>query len=640
MKKLFLLTGIFALMSISTLKAQVTIGANVEPDPSAVLDLQSNGNMGLLLPRVILTDTLVATPLKAHVQGMLVYNTTPSDDGKVVEGIYYNDGRRWWQANIGAENVISQPQIQGTYWSLTGNEGTNSANFIGTTDNTPLILKVNNQPAGFTGYDKNSNVSFGYLSLQNTSAGSDNTALGARALSLNETGISNVAIGTQALELLIGGYNNVAIGVEALSKSPTPGSDNVAIGYQALMNNTYVINTKKGLNNTVVGSQAAKFNTEGEGITAMGYRTLYNNTTGSYNTALGYQTLLQNTTGGWNVALGAGSLQNNTTGKTNTAGGYASLHNNQDGLDNTAFGYQALEGNISRDHNTAVGTRALRSINSPLIVDDATKDYGNTAVGYEALREITTGTLNVGIGMYSLKENSTGNSNVAVGNEALSNNTTGDGNFAIGYQALLNNTTGNNNIAIGYGADVSGSDFNNATAIGYGAIATASNQVMIGNGDVTRIGGYAPWTTISDGRVKKNIKQNVPGLEFINLLQPVTYNLNLDAADNIIRAGQTFSPKARELQQKRVHTGFVAQDVEKAAQSIGYDFSGVDAAENENSLYGLRYSEFIMPLIKAVQELSAENKAKDAIIASSQEQVKELTRLVNRLLEEKKLISK
>ena len=99
MKKLFLLTGIFVLMSTLTLKAQVTIGANDEPDPAAVLDLRSQNILGLLLPRVVLTDTLVADPLTAHVQGMFVYNTASSVDGKVAEGVYYNDGRRWWQTN-------------------------------------------------------------------------------------------------------------------------------------------------------------------------------------------------------------------------------------------------------------------------------------------------------------------------------------------------------------------------------------------------------------------------------------------------------------------------------------------------------------------------------------------------------------
>jgi hypothetical protein len=54
--------------------------------------------------------------------------------------------------------------------------------------------------------------------------------------------------------------------------------------------------------------------------------------------------------------------------------------------------------------------------------------------------------------------------------------------------------------------------------------------------------------------------------------------------------------------EKIVYTGFIAQEVEAAAQSIGFDFSGVDAPKNENDYYGLRYAEFVVPLVKAVQE--------------------------------------
>jgi hypothetical protein len=49
-------------------------------------------------------------------------------------------------------------------------------------------------------------------------------------------------------------------------------------------------------------------------------------------------------------------------------------------------------------------------------------------------------------------------------------------------------------------------------------------------------------------------------------------------------------------------SGFIAQEVEQAAQSVGYDFSGIDAPKNEHDLYGLRYAEFVVPLVKAVQE--------------------------------------
>ena len=42
--------------------------------------------------------------------------------------------------------------------------------------------------------------------------------------------------------------------------------------------------------------------------------------------------------------------------------------------------------------------------------------------------------------------------------------------------------------------------------------------------------------------------------------------------------------------------------------------------KNNKDLYGLRYAEFVVPLVKAVQELSEMNDAKDAKIDTLQQQ--------------------
>ena len=55
----------------------------------------------------------------------------------------------------------------------------------------------------------------------------------------------------------------------------------------------------------------------------------------------------------------------------------------------------------------------------------------------------------------------------------------------------------------------------------------ASNKVRIGNTDVTSIGGEVGWTSFSDERIKDNVKENVPGLEFIKALRPVTYHFSI-----------------------------------------------------------------------------------------------------------------
>jgi hypothetical protein len=51
-----------------------------------------------------------------------------------------------------------------------------------------------------------------------------------------------------------------------------------------------------------------------------------------------------------------------------------------------------------------------------------------------------------------------------------------------------------------------------------------------------------------------------------------------------------------------VRTGFIAQEVEAAANKVGFDFDGVSAPQNETDLYGIRYAEFVVPIVKAMQE--------------------------------------
>ncbi len=75
-------------------------------------------------------------------------------------------------------------------------------------------------------------------------------------------------------------------------------------------------------------------------------------------------------------------------------------------------------------------------------------------------------------------------------------------------------------------------------------------------------------------------------------------------------------------------TGFLAQEVEAAAKKIGYDFSGVDAPKNENDLYGLRYAEFVVPLVKAVQELSGQNDLLKSEIGNLKSEIEELKAMI------------
>lgn len=110
----------------SNLKAQVTIGSNTEPNANAVLDLISNSNKGLLLPRVALTATNNPSPTSAHTAGMTVYNTatTSLNNGyDVSPGFYYNDGSKWVQLPLGYTKWFYMPSVSFDT-STTGNSRT------------------------------------------------------------------------------------------------------------------------------------------------------------------------------------------------------------------------------------------------------------------------------------------------------------------------------------------------------------------------------------------------------------------------------------------------------------------------------------------------------------------------------------
>ncbi len=378
------------------------------------------------------------------------------------------------------------------------------------------------------------------------------------------------------------------------------------------------------ITNTAAGAYALNANTTGSGNTASGYATLYDNQNGSYNSASGYASLYNNISGSSNTAMGYYSLFNNTSGYSNIAVGFKALYRTTSQGNLVAVGDSTLFNNglgatasYEAINNTAVGSKALfNNTTGPV----------NTAVGSKALYNSTTGGGNTGTGSGALYSNTTGPFNTGCGFNAVYFNTTGGYNTGCGFGALFSNGTGSYNTALGYGADVNSGGYTNSTVIGSNATVTASNQVRIGNSAISSIGGYTGWTNISDGRVKKNIQSNVPGLAFINKLKPVTYNLDLDAADNITGKSNLYdqvTPGSTTIEQQKakhptaerkakeaiVYTGFIAQEVDKAARSLNYDFSGIDAAKNSKDLYGLRYAEFVVPLVKAVQELDANQQS-------------------------------
>jgi len=206
--------------------------------------------------------------------------------------------------------------------------------------------------------------------------------------------------------------------------------------------------------------------------------------------------------------------------------------------------------------------------------------------------------------MDALHDNTTGNHNTANGYQVLYDNTTGYSNTAVGSYAGSDYPDGNYKTFLGYNTDVGAAALSNCVGIGgNGNLAiAASNMVRIGNSAITSIGGQVGWTTVSDSRVKTEVQENVQGLTFIAQLRPVTYMYDIAKENELMGINDTSNYPDKHAIEKIRFSGFLAQEVHAAAQNIGYDFSGVDKPKSENDLYGLRYAEFVVPLVKAVQE--------------------------------------
>lgn len=461
--------------------------------------------------------------------------------------------------------------------------------------------------------------------------GHENTYMGVIAGAYNETGNYNVAFGKEAgLGVFhTSGYsNNCIIGYEA-GIGITSGSDNVIMGYKSGFTNT------TGNQNIFMGSQSGYSNTTGANNVFSGFKAGYSNTTGGNNIVMGNNAGYSNTTASHNIFMGYNSGYANTTASPNIGIGAYTLQANTSGIQNTAIGYSSLLNNTTGQANIGVGLYTLLS---------NTSGSNNVASGVAALYSNTTGGVNTAIGQYALANNTTASSNTGVGMYALRQTTTGGSNTAIGQFSGYQNKTGTNNTFLGQGADTDSIARTNATAIGAGAIVTKNNAIQLGNsttsnGVFTSSGLYQT----SDGRFKTNITEDVKGLEFIKKLRPVTYTMNSEAIDDLVIQNMSDSIKTIHKQMMDyvsasaiVHSGFIAQEVEQAAQDVNLKSSIVHHPANTTDPYAIAYAEIVVPLVKAVQELSKQNDSlktldsiKDARIQEIEDKLNELATNLN-----------
>ncbi|MCF8218727.1 MAG: hypothetical protein K9J21_07070, partial [Bacteroidales bacterium] len=284
---------------------------------------------------------------------------------------------------------------------------------------------------------------FGYLALQNNT-GDYSNGFGDSALRHN-TGARSNGFGYLALQNNTGDYSN-GFGLNALQSNT--GDYSNGFGYLALQSNT--------------GARSNGF----------GYNALQNNT-GDYSNGFGYNAL-QNNTGDYSNGFGDYALRHNTSIRSNGFGYYA-LQNNTGDYSN-GFGLDALRHNTG-DYNTALGNSSFNNFddNTSAAKDISSLDPANNRVTitgghgfgnageYINLRISTDGTLPSGL-YFGIDQWE------IIDSETLESRTDG----------FSDSGTGTHTLTPPY-------IYSNSTALGYNAEPDASNQVVLGNSNVTEV---------------------------------------------------------------------------------------------------------------------------------------------------------
>jgi len=211
------------------------------------------------------------------------------------------------------------------------------------------------------------------------------------------------------------------------------------------------------------------------------------------------------------------------------------------------------------------------------------------------------------MGNYALQSNTTASNNTAVGYAALTANTTGTQNVALGKSAGNQITTGNYNVCIGYDTRTSAVGSSAQIVIGTSVIGTANNAVFIGTSAGHVRNDFlddATWDQVSDVRKKTNIEDSSMGLEFINKLRTVIFNFK--APSEFPEEWAEYNANQTEPLTENKKIGLIAQEVKEVIDELGIEHYDGTWGEKPNGQQEIGPSDYIFPLIKAVQELSAE----------------------------------
>ena len=337
--------------------------------------------------------------------------------------------------------------------------------------------------------------------------------------------------------------------------------------------------TSSGVDNTIIGHNAATDITDGAENVIIGNDSAGGLTTGSDNVAIGFNTNFSDATAIRQVVIGSEA----------EAGGDYSV----------SIGYEAKKSSSSiSGYGVTIGYQA--GVN--------TSSNFNVIIGPQAVGDSvsTTAQRCTVVGQYSGQDLESGNYNSIFGAVAGTKVTTGASNTFVGYSSNRNHTTGDNCTYVGASAGYAGTSNvtgDNNTFLGYSAAGTStsmSNSIVLGDSNITSLTcNDTSISSLSDQRDKTNIEDLSLGLDFVNDMQPRQWTWAR-------RNGTMGSTK---------QIGFIAQEL----YDVELNHSSVDRVRAVNwddpSALKVAPQRTYPILVKAVQELSAKVTALEARIA-------------------------
>jgi hypothetical protein len=635
LKSTFLALFISILGNINC-NAQVGIGTVT---PVGALDVTST-NEGLLIPRIALSATNVATVLTPTISE-LVYNTFTSALGpnQVAPGYYYWDGSLWTPLLSGSS----------TGWTISGNTGTTAGtNFIGTTDAIDFVTKSNNTErlrvtsAGNVGIGITNPISL--LEVGSSTSGATSAVTTRTATSVNAFTPATYADynGGVIQSTYPGGATGQNLNISATGANAGNWPSNIAF-HTRNNGGTNTSEKMRIIHNGNVGIGTATPVAKLDVAAAVTTTNSVVNATGSINDYLQFN--VQNTSTGTQAQSGYSATADNGTATTgfawiginNSAFNFPTAYN-IGGANDVSYVGSGQDMYIANANNTksiifSTGRATTPFFNERMrLTNSGNLGIGNTTPN--APLQFANTTVNRKIVLWEDFNNDHQFFGLGINSNILRYQVSGTGNNHVFYAATSATTSnelmriqGNGFVGIGNSPitklDLSGIKSTGA-GTGTGAANDAATQVIIpgGSSGTARFndwpagwgGGlstydivgastfFGAYLTRSDRNLKRDIQSiNDKLISNFMKLRPVTYYMKEEITET-----------------KGLQYGFIAQEVRELFPSI------VTQNSDPNGIIGMNYQALIAPTIYAVQNQVKEMEILTQLTKQQNEKIKNL----------------